>query len=105
MSNDYISKINGAYQIRGTRVSLDSIVYAYLNELSPAEIVARFPAVTLEQIAGAIAFYHAHQAEIDAYLRDGEAEFERLQEQARETNAELYKKLTTFKEQQAGSLK
>ena len=49
--------------------------------------------VTLEDVYGAITFYLAHQPEIDAYLQQGEAEFEVLQKQAREANRLLYKKI------------
>jgi uncharacterized protein (DUF433 family) len=75
MSEDYVTQVNGAYRINGTRVSLDSVVYAFLNDRSPESIVDSFPAPTLKQVYGVIAYYLAHQAEIDAYLRQAEAEF------------------------------
>jgi len=31
MSKDYVTQIDGAYRLIGTRVSLDSVVYAFLN--------------------------------------------------------------------------
>ena len=45
-----------------------------------------FPTLTLEQVYGAIAFYLGHQAEIDTYLEEGDAEFEKLRQQARQAN-------------------
>jgi uncharacterized protein (DUF433 family) len=56
MSKGYVTKINGAYRITGTRVSLDSVVYAWHKGLSPESILDDFPALTLERIYGAIAF-------------------------------------------------
>lgn len=101
MSNEYVTKINGAYRIKGTRVSLDSVVYAWHNGLSPESILDDFPALTLERIYGAIAFYLAHQNEIDAYLRQGEVEYEALRqkhlEQLQATKPQLYQKLVTHK--------
>jgi len=47
----------------------------------------------LEDVYGAIAFYLAHQSEIDDYLRQGEAEFEALRQQTRQVNPLLFKKL------------
>ncbi len=89
----YVEQRDGGYWITGSRVSLDSIVYAFLRGASPESIARSFPLVTLEDVYGAIAFYLAHQPEIDAYLQQGEAEFEALRKQAREANRLLYKKL------------
>ena len=38
MSKQYVTHIQGAYCLSGTRVSLDSVVYAFLNGLSPESI-------------------------------------------------------------------
>ncbi len=90
---EYVEQRDGGYWIAGSRVSLDSIVYAFLRGASPESIAHSFPLITLEDVYGAIAFYLAHQPEIDAYLQQGEAEFETLRKQAREANPLLYKKL------------
>jgi uncharacterized protein (DUF433 family) len=99
MSKDYVTEVSGAYRITGTRVSLDSVVYAFLNGVSPEGIVDSFPALTLEQVYGAIAFYLAHQAEVDAYLRQGEDEYAALSQRLREQNLLLHQKLTAFRQQ------
>ena len=93
MTKEYVEKREGAYRISGTRVSLDSIVYAFLRGAAPESIAQSFPALTLEEVYGAIAFYLAHQTEIEAYLREGEREFEALRQQARQSNPLLYRKL------------
>lgn len=102
MSRDYVTQDEGVYRITGTRVSLDSVVYAWLNGLSPESIVDSYPALTLEQIHGALAYYLAHQEEIDQYLRQGEAEFEILRQQLsqklREMKPLLYQKLIAHKQ-------
>jgi uncharacterized protein (DUF433 family) len=99
MSKDYVTKVNGAYRISSTRVSLDSVVYAFLNGLSPESIVDSFPVLTLEQVYGAITYYLANQAEVDEYLRQGEAEFAALSQRLREQNLLLHQKLTAFRQQ------
>lgn len=101
MSKDYVTKVNTAYRITGTRVSLDSVVYAFLNGLSPESIVDSFPTLTLEQVYGAIAFYLANQTEIDGYLREGEAQFAALSQKLREANPLLYQKLLAYKKERA----
>lgn len=97
MNKEYVTLFEGTYRISGTRVSLDSVVYAWLSGLSPESIVDSYPVLTLEQVHGALAYYLAHQEEIEEYLRQGEADFEILREtlsrKLSETNPLLYKKL------------
>ena len=99
MSKDYVTQVNSAYRITGTRVSLDSVVYAFLNGVSPESIVDSFPVLTLEQVYGAITYYLAHQAEVDAYLRQGDTEFAALSQTLRERNLLLHQKLVAFRHQ------
>ena len=105
MTKEYVKKREGAYRISGTRVSLDSVVYAFLRGASPESIAQSFPALTLEEVYGAVAFYLAHQTEIDAYLQEGEAEFEALRQQARQSNPLLYRKLEEARHQQPATRK
>jgi uncharacterized protein (DUF433 family) len=101
VSTDYVIQTEGAYRITGTRVSLDSVVYAWLDGLSPESIVDRYPALTLEQVHGALAYYLGRQEEIDQYLSKGEVEFEQLRQQLtdklRKTRPRRYEKLMTHK--------
>jgi uncharacterized protein (DUF433 family) len=86
-----------AYRVAGTRVSLDSVVYAWLGGNSPEGIVESFPSLTLEQVHGALAYYLAHREEIDEYLRQGEIEFEQLRQNLRVLNEPLYQKLEAYR--------
>ena len=52
----------------GTRISLDSIVHAFRRGESPETICQNFELFRLEEVYGAIAYYLANQAEVDAYL-------------------------------------
>ena len=105
MSRDYVTQVEGAYRISGTRVSLDSVVYTWLNGLSPESIVDSYPVLTLEQVHGALAYYLAHQEEIDEYLRQGEVEFEVLRQQMSqrlgETKPLLYQKLMAHRQRKS----
>lgn len=93
----YIESRESGYWITGSRVSLDSVVNAFLKGTSPESIVQSFPVLTLEQVYGAIAFYLANREAIDAYIKEGEAKFEKLRLAARQQNAELYDKLAAAK--------
>lgn len=109
MSRDYIIKIKAgeteAYRIGNSRVSLDSVVYSWLQGDSPETIADNFPVLTLEEVYGAITFYLANQAEVDEYLRQSEAQYQAMRQQnieeLRRTRPELYQKLRARKKQPA----
>lgn len=94
MAKEYVELHEGvAYRVAGTRVSLDSVVYEFQKGSSPESIQESFPALTLEQVYGAIAYYLANKDVIDKYLADDEQEFEKLRQASRAANPELYEKL------------
>jgi uncharacterized protein (DUF433 family) len=93
MATEYVERRNGGYFIKDARVSLDSVVYAFLRGESPEGIAESFPSLGLEQIFGALAFYVANREAVDRYLQQGQEEFEALREQARRNNPALYRKL------------
>jgi uncharacterized protein (DUF433 family) len=93
MATEYVERRDSGYFIKDARVSLDSVVYAFLRGESPEGIAESFPSLGLEQIFGALAFYIANREVVDQYLRQGRQEFEALREQARRNNPALYRKL------------
>lgn len=93
----YIELKNQGYWIIGTRISLDSIVYAFRKGLHPESIVQSYPLLDLEQVYGAITFYLANRSDIDAYLLSEEKEFDAMP-QALQTDApSLHQKLMDAK--------
>ena len=68
MTRDYIEEREGSYYVARTRISLDSVVYAFRRGDSPETICQNFELLSLEEVYGAIAYYLANQAVIDAYL-------------------------------------
>ncbi len=103
MNKVYVEERDGGYWITGTRISLDSVVYAFRRGAAPETIRRSFPLLTLEEVYGAITFYLAHEQEIDEYLRQSELRFEaeaqRRREQFRQTNPELYERLTRARQE------
>ena len=93
LTKTYIEQRNVGYWIEGTRISLDSVVYSFLNGESPESIAQNFPLLSLEQVYGAITFYLANREIVDTYLEEGEAEFQQLQRSCREKSPLLYQKL------------
>ena len=94
MENQYVEKREEGYWIAGTRVSLDSVVFAFLDGLSPETIASEcFPVLTLEQVFGAITFYLGHRIEIDEYLKDADEQFEALRQSTRAADPQFHEKL------------
>jgi uncharacterized protein (DUF433 family) len=103
MEGPYVETRDGGYFIVGSRVSLDSVVYAFLRGESPEGILESFPALTLEQVFGALAYYAAHRQDIDEYLSAGREEFESLREEWRKSHPALYAKLAEARSRSANS--
>lgn len=93
MATEYVELRDGGYFLKAGRVSLDSVVYAFLRGESPEGIKESFPALGLEEIFGALAFYLANRQTVDNYLAEGRREFAEQQEQARQNNPAFYAKL------------
>lgn len=51
-----------------TRVMLDAIVAGFEQGHSPETLQQQYPALSLEEVYGAIAYYLAHRDEVTAYL-------------------------------------
>ena len=99
MSNQYVEQRDEGYWVAGTRVSLDSIVYAFLDGQTAESIAQSFPVLTLEQVYGAIAFYLANRSEIDIYLTQVSVSFEALRQAARDADPMFYQKLADARRQ------
>lgn len=68
----------GVARVGDTRVRLASVLYLYSRRSTPEEIQESFPALSLAEVYGAIAYYLRHRPEVDSYLAEQEAESERL---------------------------
>ena len=99
MHSEYIEERNGGYYIAGTRISLDSVVYAFGRGNSPEAIHASFPLLKPAQIYGAIAFYLDHEAEVRQYLEEKERRIEDSSIPLSEANPELWNRLQRAKEE------
>jgi uncharacterized protein (DUF433 family) len=97
MSDAYIEQNDGVYVVAGTRVSLDSIVYAFLSGQSAEAIAQAFPILNLEQVYGAITYYLGHRDEVDQYLESRRDDFDAARQAARTADPMFYQKLTDAK--------
>jgi len=93
MAGEHIEQREGVYYIQGTRISLDSIVYAFREGCSPESIREDFEGLTLPRVYGAIAFYLDHQADIDAYLSRRKDQWNELERQGNPASPDLQARL------------
>ena len=86
MENQYVELRDHGYWISGSRISLESVVFAFLDGYSPETIAAKcFPILTLEQVYGTIAYYLSDRRQVDTYLRQVDEEFETFQQTTRDS--------------------
>ncbi|UBF28057.1 DUF433 domain-containing protein [Kovacikia minuta CCNUW1] len=68
----------GRPRIATTRFSVEQIAVLHKQGLTAAEIVKEFDFLNLAQVYAALAYYHANTEEIETYLAEEEAEYDRL---------------------------
>ena len=74
----------GVLRVGSLGASLDSVVIAFQEGHSPETIQQLYPALSLEEVYGAVAYYLANRNEVDQYLKRQE----QLWEQARQDTAQ-----------------
>ena len=50
MAREYVEQRNGGYYLTGSRVSLESLIWPFLEGASPETLVDEFPTLSLEQV-------------------------------------------------------
>ena len=71
----------GTPHIAGTGVTVRTIVRYYKLGMSPEEIAAEYPHLSLAQVYGALAYYHANRDEMDVHMAAEEAESDRIEQE------------------------
>jgi uncharacterized protein (DUF433 family) len=59
---------HGIVKVGGTRVTLDTIVKAFLRGATAEEIAQQYPSVSLSDVYATISYYLQNQKEVDKYL-------------------------------------
>ena len=72
----------GTVRVRGTRVSLDSVIHEYNQGRRPEEIVEAFDTLDLADVYAVISFYLHHRSQVDEYIRQGDEAFEAQRREA-----------------------
>jgi uncharacterized protein (DUF433 family) len=78
--------LGGQVVVRGTRVTVQSVVGMHLDGHTPEEIATACDGVTVADVHAALAYYYAHQDEL---ARQHEAEQDGARKAARELGIEI----------------
>ena len=71
---------HGTIRIKGSRVSLDSIIHHFKLGATAEQIVQSFPSISLGDVYSSIAYYLTHRQDVEEYLQQQETEANALQE-------------------------
>jgi uncharacterized protein (DUF433 family) len=88
---------HGVMRVGNTRVMLDSIVAGFEQGNSPETIQQQFLALSLEEVYGAITYYLAYRDDVQAYLKQQDALWEKLRAEAENQSSPVVKRLRALK--------
>ena len=71
----------GTIRIKGSRVSLDSIIHHFKLGATAEQIVQSFPSLSLGDVYSTIAYYLTHLQEIEVYLQEQRVAADNLQDE------------------------
>jgi uncharacterized protein (DUF433 family) len=69
---------DGVVRVGQTRVTLDVLVYEFLDGATADQIADNYPSIGLGEAHAAIAYYLEHRTELDGYLQQRRREAEDL---------------------------
>ena len=81
MSTEYVEQHDGAYGVAGTRVSLDSVIFAFNEGSTPEEIAQQYTTLNLADIYAVISYYLQNQVEVSEYLERRKTQRAELKEE------------------------
>ncbi len=73
---------HGVVRVAKTRVTLDTVVGAFLEGCTPEEIGEQYPTLELSDIYLVIGYYLRHREEVHSYLAERESQAMMIQQEA-----------------------
>ncbi|MBK5938056.1 DUF433 domain-containing protein [Halochromatium roseum] len=77
---------DGSFRVGNSRVTLETVISAFLDGATAEEIAEQYPALSLGEVYAVIAYYLTHTAEVDQYLLTQE----RRAAEVRQANERLF---------------
>ena len=72
---------DGVARVGGSRVPIDTVVYAFTDGATAEQIAEQFPSLRLSNIYSVIGYYLDHREEVDKYLAERAARAEEIREE------------------------
>lgn len=72
---------NGVIYVGGTRVTLDTVVAAFLEGATVEEIVQQYPSLDLADVYAVVGYFLRQRSEVEAYLRQRQKQAEDVRKQ------------------------
>lgn len=66
----------GVVRVASTRITLDTVVIAFLEGCAPEEIKEQYPSLQLSDIYLVVGYYLRHKDEVNSYLADRQRQSE-----------------------------
>lgn len=77
-----VADANGVIRVSQTRITLDTVLTAFLEGGTAEEIREQYPSLQLSDIYFASGYYLRHQSEVDAYLMERQRLATEVQQEA-----------------------
>lgn len=61
---------DGTIRVRGTRITLDTVVEAFRRGATAEEITQQYPTLSLADVYSVLAYFLRHEQEVTVYLSD-----------------------------------
>ena len=97
VKNYIVEDERGALRLGQSGVSLDSVVIAYEEGLTAEAIQEQYPALSLEEVYGGIAFYLANRDEVHCYLQQQEQRWDNLRQRVEKSPSPLIERLRAIR--------
>jgi uncharacterized protein (DUF433 family) len=81
---------HGVIRVGKTRVTLQTVIAAHLQNQSPQQIVEDFDVLKLEEVFAVITYYLTHKDEVDEYIRQQQAAGEKLRRELETKHPEMF---------------
>lgn len=76
-----VTDIDDAIRVGKTRVTLDTVIIAFLDGATAEEITLQYPSLDLADVYSVIGYYLRRRTEIDAYLHSRQERSDQIRKQ------------------------
>jgi uncharacterized protein (DUF433 family) len=93
---------NGAMRVGKSGVPLESVLAGFEQGQSPETIRSQYPALTLEEVYGAITYSLAHPQDVQDYLKRQDALWEKWRDRLQQSEPPVVERLRALRGAPAG---